>query len=200
MARAVAESTNRLSVFFLKKHGYLPQGKSRSYGGTKWTRGDWENNINFWVNTGDSESEAMGGSYVELIYTVTVRWSGEKIDMRYKVPLVTTPCNYGGRRYWFVCPLSKNGIYCGRRVGVIYSVDKWFGCRYCADIAYQTQFEGGAFRVGSVTEPDVEKAYNELKQKYYNGKPTRRYKRYLRLREKMNNSWVRVARKFGMEF
>ncbi len=200
MAKAVAESTNRLSIFFLKKHGYLPQEKSHSYGGIKWTRGDWENNINFWVNIEDPESEASGGSYVELIYTVTIHRSEEKTDMKYKVPLATTPCNYGGRRYWFVCPLSRNGVYCGRRVGVIYSVDKWFGCRHCADIAYQAQFEGGDLRVGKVTEPNVEKAYKEIKREYYNGKPTRRYKRYLRLREKMDNSWVKAARKFGMGF
>jgi len=100
MTRTVAEGTNSLSVFFLKKHGYLPQGKSHNYGGIKWTRGDWKNNINFWVNTEE-------GGYVELTYTVTIRWSGEKTDMRHKVLLVTTPCNYGGRRYWFVCPLSK---------------------------------------------------------------------------------------------
>lgn len=200
MARAVAEGTNRLSVFFLKKHGYLPQGESRSYGGIKWTRGDWANNINFWVSIEGGESEAMENSYVELTYTVTIHRSGEKTDMRYKVPLVATPCNYGGRRYWFVCPLSKNGVYCKRRVGVIYSIDKWFGCRYCADIAYQAQFEGGNFRVGSVTEPDVEKAYTEIKRKYYNNKPTRRHKHYLRLREKMDKSWARAAMKFGSEF
>jgi hypothetical protein len=80
---------------------------------------------------------------------------------------------------------------------VIYSVDKWFGCRYCANIAYQAQFEGGRFRIGSVTEPDVEKAYNEIKRFYYAGKPTRKYKRYLRLRDKMDNSWARAAFTFS---
>jgi hypothetical protein len=200
MAKAVAETTNSLSVFFLKKHGYLSQRSSQRYGGITWTRGDWKNNIHFWVNIEHGESETMGGSYVELEYTITIRMSGEKTDMKYKVPLVTTPCNYEGRRFWFICPLSRNGIYCGKRVGVIYSVDKWFGCRYCAGIAYQAQFEGGAFRVGSVTEPDVEKAYNEIKAKFYYGKPTRRYKRYLRLREKMDNSWARAAMKFGINF
>lgn len=150
--------------------------------------------MNFWVNTEED------GGHVELVYVVTTHLSGEKTDMRYKVPLTTTPCNYGGRRYWFVCPLTRNGVYCGRRVGVIYGVDKWFGCRYCADVAYQAQFEGGKFRTGSITEPYVEKAYNETKRKYYNGKPTRKYKRYLRLREKMNNTWVKAASKFGINF
>ncbi|MDP3726983.1 MAG: hypothetical protein Q8Q96_01550 [bacterium] len=200
MARDIAEGTNRLSVFFLKKQGYLPQGELLRYGGIRWTRGDWENNINFNVKTSGDEYETKETSYIELIYTVTIRWSGEKIDMRYKVPLVSTPCNYGGKRYWFICELSKNGAYCGRRIGVIYSVDRWFGCRYCGDIAYQAQFEGGNFRVGSVTDPDVEKALEEVKREYYNGKPTKRYERYLRLKEKMDNSWIRAAKRLGVKF
>jgi len=153
--------------------------------------GDWKNNISFWISTYDN--------YIELIYTVTVNWSGEKSDMRYKIPLTTTLCNYGGHRYWFICPLYKNGQFCGRRVGVIYSVDKWFGCRYCADIAYQAQFEGGIFRTGSVTEPEVEKAYNKIKRFYYAGRPTRQYRRYLILRQKMDNSWIRAGLKFGIK-
>ncbi|MDP3800070.1 MAG: hypothetical protein Q8Q90_01470, partial [bacterium] len=123
MTRSIAESTNRISVFFLKKHGYLSQAERLQYGDIKWTRGDWKNNINFYIKTSGDEYETKATSYIELIYTVTIRWSGEKTDMRYKVPLVTTPCHYGGKRYWFICELSKNGRYCGRRVGVIYSVD-----------------------------------------------------------------------------
>lgn len=193
MTRSIAEDTNRLSVFFLKKHGYLPQAESERFGGIKWTRGEWENSVNFWVVTKNE------GGYVELSYTVTNHWTDEKLDIKHKVPLITTPCNYGGKRYWFRCPLIKNGIYCGRRVGVIYSVDNWFGCRYCADIAYQAQFEGGRFRVGSVSEPDVNKAYNEVKRKYYMRKPTRKYKRYLRLRKKMDNAWRKIGLIYGIE-
>jgi hypothetical protein len=197
MARNKAESTNRLSVFFLKEHSYLSQKESCNYGGIWWTRGDWQNNINFLVATSNPENESPETSYAELIYTVTHNDTGEKVDMQYKVPLVTTLCNYGGRRYWFKCSLYKNGVYCGRRVGVIYSVGNYFGCRYCAGIAYQAQFEGGRFRL-TVTEPDVEMALEEVKTKYYNGKPTRKYRRYLRLRDRMDDSWIKVAMKFSL--
>lgn len=200
MARAIAEQSNRLSVFFLKKHGYLSQEQSCKYGGIKWTRGDWENNISFWVCTSGTEEETPENSYIELIYTITNHWTEEKIDMKYKIPLITTPCNYGGKRYWFKCNLTKNGVYCGRRVGVLYSVGNWFGCRHCAEVAYQAQFQGGRFRTGSLCEPDVEKAYNEVKLKYYNGKPTRKYKHYLQLRYKMDNNWIRMLTRFGDKF
>ena len=117
--------------------------------------------------------------------------------MNYKISLTTTKCNYGGVRYWFICCLTKNGVYCGRRIGILYSVGKYFGCRYCADVAYRAQFEGGRFRLGSVTEPDVEKAYSEIKRFHYKGKPTRKYKRYQRLREKMDDIWIMAGQKFG---
>src|SRR3989344_4124012 len=177
MTRLKAETSNGFSVFFLKEHGYLPQQASYKYGGITWSRGDWKNYITFQVSIEDSKNEKNEVGYVELIYKNTVHSTGEVAHIRYKVLLVATACRYGGRRYWFLCSLSKNGIYCGRRVGVLYNAGKWFGCRYCANIAYGAQFEGGAIRAGSVSEPDVEKAYDEIKRKYYNNKPTRRYKR-----------------------
>lgn len=200
MAKNEAEWGNSLSIFWLKKHGYLDKDYSLKSGGITWTYGLSENksSIGFSVirdNWGTTEER----TYMELQYTHTNRGTDEKESMNFKVQFTITPCNYGGIRYWFICPLVKNGQYCGRRVGVLYSVGKYFGCRYCGEIAYQAQFEGGNFRVGSVTEPDVEKAYNEIKREYYNGKPTRRHKRYLRLREKMDNSWARAGIKFGMK-
>ena len=200
MTRSIAEISNRLSVFFLKKHGYLTQEQSSSYGGIKWTRGEWKNSINFWVCIDDYKTGKIENSHIELIYTNTNFQSGEKTAMQYKIPLVSTACNYGGTRYWFKCALTKNGTYCGRRVGVLYSVGKWFGCRYCADVAYNAQFESGYIRTGSISEPDVEQAYKEAKTQYYNGKPTRKYRRYLRLAQKMDRAWVKVAMKLGMKF
>src|SRR5690349_3776997 len=187
MARSIAEQSNRLNIFWLKKQGYFPQGGCMRWGTVTWSSGgESKSSIGIQVVAGMTDEP----DYIKLNYTHTDSWTGEKSEMDYKVRLTTTPCQFGGIRYWFVCPLTKNGRYCGRRVGVLYGVGKWFGCRYCAEVAYQAQFEGGRFRVGSVTEPDVEKAYAEARTKYYKGKPTRRYRRYLRLREKMDNSWI----------
>jgi hypothetical protein len=201
MARQIAESTNHLSVFFLKEHKYLPQEKSCKYGGIKWTSGSWQNNINFIVATSGKEPETLENSYIELIYTTNARLQEEKLDMRYKIPLVTTSCNYGGKRYWFLCNLYKSRQYCGRRVGVIYSISKWFGCRYCAEVAYEAQFGSKGMRFGgSITESEVEKAYSDIKRHVYKGKLTRKYKRYLKLRKKMDNVWIMAGEKFGMKY
>ena len=45
-----------------------------------------------------------------------------------------TPCHYGGRRPWFLCP--RRG--CGRRVAILYG-DRDFACRSCRGVGYSTQ-------------------------------------------------------------
>lgn len=201
MARAKAEQSNHLSIFWLKKYGYFHKDYSHRSGTITWTYGYSENksSIGFAISR-DNWGTPDEIAYARLYYTHTDRWSGEKEEMDYRIELTTTPCRYGGKRYWFICPLTKNGRYCGRRIGVIYSIGKWFGCQHCGEIAYSAQFEGGRFRTGSVCEPDVEKAYGEIKREYYNGKPTRRYRRYLRLREKMDSSWIKAGMRFGIKF
>lgn len=200
MARTIAEQSNRLSIFWLKKHDYLNKDYSHMAGSISWSYGGEEkSSIRFTIQRNNWGTPEVSTS-ITLKYNHTDYWTQKKSDMDYNITLVTTPCNLGGVRYWFICPLTKSGRYCGRRVGVIYGIGKWFGCRHCGEIAYQAQFEGGNFRIGSVTEPDVEKAYDEIKRFYYKGKPTRRYKRYLRLRNKMDDSWIRAFSRFGNIF
>ena len=199
MSRAVAEESNALSIFWLKKQGYFSQGGTIRRETISWSYGGGKSSIGIYAVAGMEEATGEP-SYIKLNYTVTDRWTGEKNDMDFKILLATTPCNFGGVRYWFVCPLYKEEDYCGRRVGVIYRVGKYFGCRHCGNIAYQSQFEGGNFRAGSNSELNVEKAYNEVRLQYYDGKPTRKYKRYLRLREKMDNSWFKMMTRLGNNF
>ena len=56
--------------------------------------------------------------------------------MEYPVRLEWTPCNFGGRRAWFVCPAQG----CGRRVAVLFG-GSIFACRHCHKLAYQCQRE-----------------------------------------------------------
>ncbi len=194
MARQEAESSHRLSIFWLKKRGYFNKDYSYQSGGITWSYGlsDNKNSIRFSIHR-DNWGTLKEDVYIRLIYTHTDHWTGEKSDMDLKVPVTTTPCNYGGVRYWFICPLYKNGQYCGRRVGVLYSVGKWFGCRHCGNIAYQKQFEGGKYRWNGISIPDIEKAEEEVKRYYYNGKPTRKYRRLIRLNEKFESNFRMMA-------
>lgn len=177
-----------MNTRFLKKHGYLENGWHR--GGIKWTYGmsGNESSIGFTTDIGGDE-----GDYIRLDYTHTSRETGEKEEMDYRVQLASTPCNYGGRRYWFICPLTKNGQYCGRRVGVLFSIGKWFGCRHCGEIAYAAQMRGGKWRGSSITLPDLERMEGEIRRTHYAGKPTRKYLRYVRMNEKFEMDFMRIA-------
>ncbi len=54
----------------------------------------------------------------------------------YAIAVVTTPCNYGGSRHWFLCPLPK----CQRRCKKLYLCNEGvFIRRTCLDLAYTTQ-------------------------------------------------------------
>jgi hypothetical protein len=72
--------------------------------------------------------------WVQLSYTFTK--SEEALD--YLVRLTRTRPHFGGLRWWFVCPLSKNGVACGRRVSKLFLPPhgRYFGCRHCHELTY----------------------------------------------------------------
>lgn len=78
-------------------------------------------------------------SWVRLYYTLTR--TGERMD--YRIRLVTTQPNFGGLRWWFICPLVVNSRGCDRRVGKIYLPPggKYYGCRHCYDLTYTSSQE-----------------------------------------------------------
>jgi len=201
MAKQQAEWSNKLSIFWLKKNGYLNRECSYQSGGIKWTYGlsGNESSIGFSVEK-ESWGTPQETAYIRLKYAHTSRMTDEKENMDCKVELATTPCNYGDKRYWFICPLTKNGKYCGRRVGVLFSIGKWFGCRHCGEIAYAKQMEGGKFRWNGVSIPDIERAEKEVKRNYYNGKPTRKYRRLMRLNDKFGYGLLMMNARLGKGF
>jgi hypothetical protein len=62
--------------------------------------------------------------------TVQYEWRGEQLAQ--EVHFDWTPCNYGGHRPWLIC------MHCGRRVAVLYLRGKYFACRHCQDLTYQS--------------------------------------------------------------
>ena len=102
-------------------------------GAWTWTRqnyltGETKSSISFEVDTrGDPP-------YARLMYKI----GGNEIN--YKLPLETTPCTFGGVRWWFICPLAVNGHACGRRVGKLYLPPgaTYFGCRHCHRLTYRS--------------------------------------------------------------
>lgn len=183
-SKRTVEDSTQLSIFKLKEFGLLVGYCSTTL---TWTRrlSGRKNSIGILVDVTD-------GPYVKVNYTITDRDSGEKTDYDYKISLTTTRCNFGGKRYWFICPLSVNGIYCGRRVGTLYLAPggKYFGCRRCHNLSYESRNEPRLARPGGIGYPiKAERLYEELymqtKRWTWRGKPTRKARRLRVLEKKM---------------
>lgn len=71
--------------------------------------------------------------------TIYYRWDNRE-DVRFSVRLQTTPTQFGGKRWWFTCPLNVDGVACNRRVGTLYLPPgaKLFGCRACHRLTYRS--------------------------------------------------------------
>jgi hypothetical protein len=72
--------------------------------------------------------------WLRLRYAATA--TGARED--YRLRLTTTSPWFGGRRWWFVCPLVAHGEPCNRRVGKLYLPPgaRSFGCRRCHRLTY----------------------------------------------------------------
>ena len=177
--RQEADGLRKVNLSFLKREGYF--NRSWRSGIVTWSRnGEKTGSISIQSFISDDER------YIQFVYTQTDRYSGEKTDLDYKIALTTTPCYFGGKRYWFICPWYANKVYCGRRVGVLYLDGKYFACRHCYDLTYNSRNLSGISKVAGqvISIPELERLEKEVKRKYYAGKMTRKYKRYLKKEEK----------------
>ena len=183
MAKSECETSRAFSTKFLKKHGYL--NGYNMCGSIVWTRSgsDNKNSISFDSNV-FSENPSIRVHYNQTSYL-----DKSKTDYDYRIRLVTTPCNYGGVRYWFICPLIRNGVPCNKRVGVLYLPGEYLGCRNCYRLAYQSQNEthSGLFHaLGKVLgNHKWSEREEKMRVRYWHGRPT---KRYARLQNKMSPS------------
>jgi hypothetical protein len=175
-----ADYLKKVEIWWLKKHGYLNGWKS---GGIEWKSGfsDEKSSVGIEVCTIES--------YVRFFYTQTEENGGKK-QFDYKVQLTTTPCNYGGVRYWFICPLSKNGVYCGKRVGVLYKAGDYFGCRHCYELTYSSKNENRRYKNYPLffwlrSWKKIEELEEKIKRPYYKGKPTRKQRRLEKIEARM---------------
>lgn len=117
--------------------------------------------------------------------------NGQFLNLEYPVGLAWTPCHYGGRRTWFICPESA----CGRRVAKLYLGDNGsFACRHCAGLAYASQREAAdrraKLRAGKIRKR-LEWPQGILSQSASKPKGMH-WKTYLRLRAE-HDAFVKVA-------
>lgn len=101
-------------------------------------RGGWE-----WTRNGERVASIQfrrEGDCLTLSYRVR-KQGGEWRDVEQPTPIVWTPCQFGGRRPYFVCPGVVNGVACGRRVAKLYGAGTYFLCRHCYRLSYASQRE-----------------------------------------------------------
>ncbi len=137
-------------------------------------------------------------SAVRLVYNVTDRVTGEKQYLDYQIPLTSTPCAYGGRRYWFVCPWDTDGQHCGRRVGTLYLLGDRFACRHCNNLTYASR-NAPPYDKGFVSIPDIERQKDRVKRTHYAGRLTKQYIRLLLMEERFAKGMQALARALGVE-
>ena len=183
MSKIVKEDCRTISIYKLRQWGSL----GGYYNGMiRWTSGwnDTENSIGYEVSVLSNKEMCM-----KVRYTLTDSWSGKKHQIDHKYPIVSTSCNFGGKRYWFECSVFKNGRYCGRRVAKLYlgSGSLYFACRHCYNLTYRSRIDGWTYSLR-----DLEELEEKIKRWYYRGKPTRKHMRYLRMDQSIDNSWIRA--------
>ena len=131
--RSTVEESLVLSVFSIcqrkRDHGFWPDR-------SRWVLSDGRTvSVGYHIETGaDGRPELM-----RLEYTA----SGEPVS--YVVRFTSTACRYGGWRSWFICP----NTHCERRCAKLYCPPGWryFVCRTCAELTYQSTRESTPFRL-----------------------------------------------------
>ncbi len=172
MSKHEADYIKSISTTFLKENGCF---KGNCSGVITW--------INKFNESKDSigiEVSILGNDkYLRIYYTQTDNRSGEQEDFDYKIPLTTTFCRFGGKRYWFVCPWYRDGVYCGKRVGTLYKDGDYFACRHCHNLTYNSRNTNRRYKAFPLFEAlmlrkKIDKLLNEIKRPYYAGKPTKK--------------------------
>lgn len=118
MAKRTTNQMNALDIRRVHRAGGLALGNISS---RTWTRFSGSVSRVFLDAGIDSVTLSYRGStqdgvWQECVQHVTVDW---------------TPCNYGGKRPWWICPL------CGMRVAILFGGRK-YACRNCHDLTYKS--------------------------------------------------------------
>jgi hypothetical protein len=91
-----------------------------------------------WSIDGEPTGNIRLSSYDDklvLDYRAKAAYENEWTEIKEDVYLDWTPCHFGGKRPWLLCPR------CNRRVALIFSIGKRFLCRHCYNITYSSQCE-----------------------------------------------------------
>ncbi|MBI3589935.1 MAG: hypothetical protein HY094_00980 [Candidatus Melainabacteria bacterium] len=165
MSKTTVEDCLALSVFFLNKNGSFRNSGS---GTLSWSDSFGNNDcVAYSINLSPFTSD------IELHYSVTEDLNiSNDIDQLF---LLTTTSCFLGKRYWFICS-------CGKRIAVLYQPpnSNYFRCRHCHNLTYESRnLVAYKKRLGKPpTLLELEQLESNIKRRYYNGKITKKYRRF----------------------
>jgi hypothetical protein len=188
--RGTLDALKRIEINYLKKLGALNPPQS---GVLSWTKnGQPHGYINF----------KSYHSHIDLNFNFKSVNKNEWQPVEQRVFLSTTSCNFGGVRYWLICP------NCKRRVGALCAADRLFLCRHCYDVGYDSQSENSFDRLNSKKDKlakrifeDYNKGRGRVKKKWMHQKTfAPLYQEYKRLEYRSMIKYEQMFTKLYHEF
>jgi hypothetical protein len=139
-----AEHCRRIDARRWQREGILQPGRG----------GGWA-----WTDAETGKQTASVGYSTEFGFVVLNYTMGDRL-MSQRVPILATPCHFGGHRHWFACP------NCARRVAVLFLRANGFFCRRCNRVVYGSQSDdalGRAWRKQSKIESRLDEHWQRPK-------------------------------------
>jgi hypothetical protein len=133
--KRTVEDCRTIRIFRLQRDGHLKPGSyalTWSHSVTNAKTGSLSYTVQNWLE-GEPESCLL----LRLFYKL----DGDPREITESVKVETTRPNFGGQRFWFVCPLERNGSPCNRRVADLHLIPggRYFGCRHCLNLTYTSR-------------------------------------------------------------
>ena len=184
-----------ISMPILKKRGFLKGYKSGNYRFHDYRTG-LDDSVHITVSCGQGRE-----NWVHFKYKY--QFVNGIHDPDYKIPLTTTKCHYKGIRYWFICNFSNGGEKpCQNRVGVLYLKQGYYACRACHKLTYRSTNLSKARKGNAHIVPrgKLEEMRNAIKKFHYRGEPTKRYRRYIKKRDRSNAGFDGMVGNLSKDF
>ncbi len=162
------DSLRKIDLAHLNKKNRIHQGWYND--NLRWcSRGEYGGGINY-----EFEIDWLGENFLWLRYWIIDHATNSEQIMDYQVPLISVPCRFGGKKWFVLCPRCK------RRCRILYENEGWFVCRKCTGLWYESQSYTPPFIKHMMAGHTASDIYESLKRKTYRGKPTRKYRKYLK--------------------
>jgi hypothetical protein len=175
---SVGDYSKTIDIKFLKKYWYLDVWIKYRKWWLQWNK-NWKDSWNIGVEVTKWETTWK----VRVIFSQTNnQWEVKQFD--YTIPLVSTPCNYWGVRWWLLCPCKWN------RCSILYKQNNWiFASRKTLNLCYSEQKESKRYRYMWFVMWDaftkIEVIRRTMKYPMRNGKFTKKALRIIKLKQKM---------------